>query len=211
MLPGDITTKTMWYTGSIHLHGQCNYERWTACKALKRDSEVSDLWTNERTARAERRQATHMAPANTGLPETKSIGVSGLDRPVHFFVILRCFFIFACTFFTNLRFLFNSPEHFAKFCGFLEKKFCTFYKILHLLKNFPVYFLNIVFWQFVGTIMVQCCKILRFFWKICRYIFLKFCCFFKLLVHFSKFCVFWKKKSIQFLKLRFLWKICKFL
>ena len=25
------------------IHGQCNHERWTACKALKRVSEVSDL------------------------------------------------------------------------------------------------------------------------------------------------------------------------
>ena len=75
MLPGDITTKSMWYTGSIHLCGQCNYARWTACKALKRVSEVSDLWTSEQLKRSEGRQPTSLP--EPGLPKTKSIGVSG--------------------------------------------------------------------------------------------------------------------------------------
>ena len=65
----------MWYTGSIHLYGQCNYERWTACKALERVSELSDLWTSEQLERSEGRQPTWLP--EPGLPKTKAIGVSG--------------------------------------------------------------------------------------------------------------------------------------
>jgi len=44
-------------------------------KALKRVSEVSDLWTSEQLKRGEGRQPTWLS--EPGLPKTKSIGVSG--------------------------------------------------------------------------------------------------------------------------------------